>query len=86
MVEDGIIDSFQVIKTIIEDGISTGALLLTTESVIIKEKHYTRNFLNNLFFLFFFCLSSKIINIQKRTILKFKHIIKTKKEINKKNK
>lgn len=41
MIEDGIIDSFQVIKTIIEDGISTGALLLTTESVVLKEKYYT---------------------------------------------
>ena len=43
MVKAGVIDSFNVVRTALEDGISTGSLILTTDVAIIKEKHYTRN-------------------------------------------
>ena len=42
MIKDGIIDSFITIKTAIEDAVSVGGLLMTTECLISKEIDYDR--------------------------------------------
>ena len=42
MIESGILDSLQVTRAVIEDSISTGSLILTTERAVIKEKLYSR--------------------------------------------
>jgi len=42
MIEAGITDSFQVVRSALLDGISIGSSILTTECVIYKEKNYTR--------------------------------------------
>jgi chaperonin GroEL (HSP60 family) len=44
MVEEGIIDSLDVVKSSFIDGVSTGSTILTAEVAIIKEKTYTRIF------------------------------------------
>ena len=43
MIEDGIIDSFNTLKTAIEDAVSVASLLITTECIVFKECDYERN-------------------------------------------
>lgn len=40
MIEEGIVDSFPIVKSALLDGISVGSLVLTTEAALIKEKKY----------------------------------------------
>jgi hypothetical protein len=42
MIEEGILDSVDVVKSAFLDGVSMGAILLTAEVAIIKDKTYTR--------------------------------------------
>jgi chaperonin GroEL (HSP60 family) len=46
MIEDGIIDSFNTLKTAIEDAVSVASLLITTECIVFKECDYERNKIN----------------------------------------
>ena len=46
MIEDGIIDSFNTLKTAIEDAVSVASLLITTECIVFKECDYERNNIN----------------------------------------
>lgn len=49
MLDDGIIDSFNTIKTAIEDAVSVASLLITTECIVFKEYDYDRkNYINTL--------------------------------------
>lgn len=41
MVEDGIVDSIQVVQTYLQDAVTLSGLLLTTECLVMKEKGYT---------------------------------------------
>ncbi len=43
MIEDGIIDSFNTLKTAIEDAVSVASLMITTECIVFKEFDYERN-------------------------------------------
>jgi chaperonin GroEL (HSP60 family) len=45
MIEEGIIDSFNTLKTAIEDAVSVASLLITTECIVFKEYDYERNYL-----------------------------------------
>ena len=40
MVEAGIVDSLQVVQTYLSDAVSLAGMLLTTETLIVKEKNY----------------------------------------------
>ena len=40
MVEEGIVDSLQVVQTYLSDAVSLAGMLLTTETLIVKEKDY----------------------------------------------
>ncbi len=51
MIEDGILDSYNTIKTAIEDAVSVSSLLITTECVVYKEVDYDRNIFYNYFFI-----------------------------------
>jgi chaperonin GroEL (HSP60 family) len=42
MVDNGIVDSFNVIKAILQDSVTLTGLLITTECLVVKEKGYTR--------------------------------------------
>lgn len=54
MIKEGIVDSFSTIRTAIEDAISVGGILMTTECLIYKEIDYTRkNLINQLLLLSF---------------------------------
>jgi chaperonin GroEL len=57
MIEVGVLDSFNTIKTAIEDSVSVASLLITTECVVYKEYDYERKlyklFLIKLIFKFF---------------------------------
>ena len=44
MVDAGIVDSFNVIRTILQDSVSIAGMLLTTECLVVKEKSYERKF------------------------------------------
>ena len=41
MVEDGVVDSIQVVQSYLQDAVTLSGLLLTTECLVIKEKNYT---------------------------------------------
>jgi chaperonin GroEL len=43
MVESGVVDSFAVIKTILQDSVSLAGMLITTECLVVKDKSYERN-------------------------------------------
>jgi chaperonin GroEL (HSP60 family) len=43
MVNEGVIDSFNTIKTSIEDSVSVASLVITTECIVYKEINYDRN-------------------------------------------
>lgn len=45
MIEDGIIDSYNTLKTAIEDAVSVASLLITTECIVFKEFDYERKIL-----------------------------------------
>ena len=38
MVEEGIVDSLQVVQTYLQDSVSLAGMLLTTECLVVKEK------------------------------------------------
>ena len=41
MVEEGIVDSLQVVQTYTQDAVSLAGMLITTECLVVKEKNYT---------------------------------------------
>lgn len=41
MVESGIVDSYLVVQTYLQDAVTLSGMLLTTEAIIYKEKAYT---------------------------------------------
>jgi chaperonin GroEL (HSP60 family) len=43
MIDEGIVDSYNVIKVILQDSVSLAGLLMTTECIVVKEKVYERN-------------------------------------------
>ena len=43
MVESGVVDSFAVIKTLLQDSVSLAGMLITTECLVVKDKSYERN-------------------------------------------
>ena len=42
MAEAGVVDSFAVIKTILQDAVSLAGMLITTECLVVKDKSYER--------------------------------------------
>ena len=42
MIESGVVDSFTVIKTILQDAVSLAGMLITTECLVVKDKNYER--------------------------------------------
>lgn len=40
MIDAGIYDSYNVIKTVLEDSVSLASMVLTTECILVKEKSY----------------------------------------------
>jgi chaperonin GroEL (HSP60 family) len=42
MVNEGVIDSFDTMKTSIEDSVSVASLVITTECIVYKEINYDR--------------------------------------------
>lgn len=38
MIDAGVVDSYNVIKTILQDSVSLAGLLITTECLVVKEK------------------------------------------------
>lgn len=47
MVEAGVVDSFAVIKTIMQDAVSLAGMLITTECLVVKDKNYERKIINH---------------------------------------
>ena len=45
--KEGIVDSFNTVKTAIEDAVSVASLLITTECVVYKEYDYETSFKNS---------------------------------------
>ena len=41
MMERGVIDSFKVVSTALDDACSVGGMILTTEAAVVKDKIYT---------------------------------------------
>ena len=42
MIESGVVDSFAVVKTILQDAVSLAGMLITTECLVVKDKNYER--------------------------------------------
>lgn len=42
MVESGVVDSFSVVKSILQDSVSLAGMLITTECLVVKDKNYER--------------------------------------------
>jgi chaperonin GroEL (HSP60 family) len=42
MINEGIIDSFNTMKTSLEDSVSIASLIITTECIVYKEENYER--------------------------------------------
>lgn len=42
MAEAGVVDSFAVVKTILQDSVSLAGMLITTECLVVKDKTYER--------------------------------------------
>lgn len=40
LVEDGVVDSLQVVQTYLQDAVSLAGMLVTTECLVVKEKNY----------------------------------------------
>lgn len=40
MIEAGVVDSFAVIKTILQDAVGLAGMLMTTECLVVKDKSY----------------------------------------------
>lgn len=40
VVDEGIVDSFKVVKTYLQDTVSLAGMLLTTETLVVKDKNY----------------------------------------------
>lgn len=51
LVQQGIIDSFNTIKTAIEDAVSVAGMLITTECIVFREYDYERKHIYIIFFL-----------------------------------
>jgi len=45
MLELGVVDSFNVVKTVLEDALSLAGLILTTECITVREKTFKRKLL-----------------------------------------
>lgn len=43
MIDEGIVDSFNVVKVILQDSVAMAGLLMTTECLVVKDKSYERN-------------------------------------------
>jgi chaperonin GroEL (HSP60 family) len=52
VVDEGIVDSFAVVRTYLSDAVSLSGMLLTTETLVVKDKNYEplslKHFLNQL--------------------------------------
>ncbi len=46
MIQEGIVDSYNTIKTAVEDAVSVASLLITTECIVVKEIDYDRKYIN----------------------------------------
>jgi len=44
MVESGVVDSYSVVKSILQDSVSLAGMLITTECLVVKDKNYERKF------------------------------------------
>ena len=44
MIDAGVVDSYNVVKSILQDSVSLAGLLITTECLVIKEKQYERKY------------------------------------------
>ena len=42
MIESGVVDSFTVVKSILQDSVSLAGMLITTECLVVKDKNYER--------------------------------------------
>lgn len=42
MMETGVVDSFTVVKSILQDSVSLAGMLITTECLVVKDKNYER--------------------------------------------
>ena len=42
MVESGVVDSYSVVKSILQDSVSLAGMLITTECLVVKDKNYER--------------------------------------------
>ena len=40
VVDQGVVDSFTIVKTYLQDSVSLSGMLLTTETLIVKDKNY----------------------------------------------
>ncbi len=40
VVDEGIVDSFAVVRTYLSDAVSLSGMLLTTETLVVKDKNY----------------------------------------------
>ena len=40
VVDEGIVDSYSVVRTYLQDTVSLAGMLLTTETLIVKDKNY----------------------------------------------
>jgi chaperonin GroEL (HSP60 family) len=46
MVESGVVDSYSVVKSILQDSVSLAGMLITTECLVVKDKNYERKNFN----------------------------------------
>lgn len=68
MMEKGIMDGFLIVRTALEDAISCGTMVLTTEVVVANEKIYIRNLF--FFYNFLYKFHSETIELlSQRSIL-----------------
>lgn len=40
VVDEGIVDSFSVVRTYLQDAVSLSGMLLTTETLVVRDKNY----------------------------------------------
>ena len=52
MVESGVVDSYSVIKSILQDSVSLAGMLITTECLVVKDKNYERKIYLNITIIF----------------------------------
>lgn len=66
MAESGIVDSFAVVKTILQDSVSLAGMLITTECLVVKDKTYERKAINQVMQ---YSLAFATLSGQKRILL-----------------